>query len=149
MDTTTKAHTLGAVTLHATPNPDPQVVRIGFPLSHPYVDVCWTAVLGPTGGVMLRRIDGLWIDSLSPTLDTADLASMVGIGRGTGRHSPVWRTITRLERFGIVRAIGPGQLEVSTELPPLHPRDLGRTSGWVQDQHARLLDAHLADLAAA
>lgn len=146
MATVSTAHTFGTITLHAVGHPDPQVARAGFRLNHPYIEVCWITVLGPTGVMLLRRVSDLWTGELSPTIDIADLAHMVGVGTGTGRQSPIWRTITRLERFRLARSAGPGQLEIFTELPPLDAPALGRCSTWTRDQHARILDAHLADL---
>mgnify|MGYP000019307435 CR=1 FL=1 len=41
-------------------HPNRQVRQIGFDLSDTYVEQCWSAVVGPSAVVLLRRMPELW-----------------------------------------------------------------------------------------
>jgi len=41
-------------------HPNRQVRRVGFDLSDTYVEQCWSAVIGPSAVVLLRRMPELW-----------------------------------------------------------------------------------------
>src|SRR5438105_2076504 len=100
--------------LHAVPHPSAPVRQAGFPLDHPYVEHCWTPVIGPTSVAFLRRCAWLWRDANPASVPTADLAGLLGLGRGTGRNSPLWHTVDRLVRFGFADAPAANELQVYT-----------------------------------
>lgn len=135
------------IRLHATPHPSASVRRAGFPLDHPYLEQCWTPLLGPTSIVLLRRIPELWRENLTAELPVPELAASIGLGRATGRHGPLWRTLDRLVRFRFADMPVPGEFDVFTELPPVHERLLERLPAWNRRHHDQLLGAHLDHLA--
>lgn len=137
------------IRLHATPHHSVEVRKAGFPLDHPYLEHCWTPLLGPTAVVLLRRIPQLWRDQgLTAELTAGELAASIGLGRSTGRQGPLGRTFERLVRFRFVKGSGPGEFDVFTEIPPVRDRQLERLPAWNRQRHDDLLDVHLDHLAA-
>lgn len=47
--------TTRVIRFHGVPHPEPRIRQVGFSLDHPYVEQCWTPVLGPTSVLLLRR----------------------------------------------------------------------------------------------
>jgi len=129
--------------VHPAPHPKLEVHRAGFPLDHPYLEQCWTPVLGPSSVLLLRRIPWLWRESAPAEVDVGELGAQLGLGRGDGRHSPMARTVERIVRFRFASWSGPGALDVFTEVPPLPDRHLDRVPGWCVERHEQLLTAHL------
>ncbi|SRR6266851_4162951 len=133
--------------LHPVAHPTAPVRQVGFPLDHPYLEHCWTPVLGPSSVLLLRRCPWLWREATPTRVSMDQLAGQLGLGRGTGRNSPVWHTIERVVRFRFAAMPTPGELHVYTEVPPVPARQLERLPGWCQSEHERLLGAHLDALA--
>lgn len=131
--------------IHPASHPRVDVHRAGFPLEHPYVEQCWTPVLGPSSVLLLRRVSWWWRDSTPALLTTSDLGAQLGLGRGTGKHSPANRTADRIVRFGFGQWSGPSSLDVYTEVPPVPAKQLARLPQWCAERH-ELLSAHLAEL---
>lgn len=135
--------------LEALPHPDPQVRRLGFDLSHPYVEQCWAAVMGPSGIAILRRLPVMWTQDMPARIQADDFARSLGLGQGTGEHRRFHRALDRLTQFGLAEWLERGQtLGVYTEVPPLSGHQLARQSGWTRAAHERLLGGHLDHLAA-
>ena len=132
--------------VHPAPHPKLEVHRAGFPLDHPYLEQCWTPVLGPSSVLLLRRVPLLWRESAPAEVDLGDLGAQLGLGRGDGRHSPMARTIERIVRFRFASSSQPGVLDVFTEVPPLPERHLDRVPQWCVERHEQLLSAHLESL---
>lgn len=139
---------LPSLRLHAVPHPSAPVRRAGFALDHPYLEQCWAPIVGPTSVLLLRRMPMLWREGLSVEVDPAELAASLGLGTGTGRNSPLVRTLDRLERFGFAQQRILGDLEVFTEVAPVADRQLDRLPAWSRQRHQVLLGAHLDRLAA-
>ncbi len=133
--------------LHAVPHPSAPVRQAGFPLDHPYLEHCWTPVIGPSSVLLLRRCPWLWREAAPARIPTEDLARQLGLGTGTGRSSPVWHTIQRVVRFRFAAMAAPGELRVYTEVPPVLSRQLDRLPSWCRQEHERLLGQHLDGLA--
>ncbi len=87
------------IDLHAVPHPVAPVRRAGFALDDPYLEQCWTPVIGPSSVALLRHCAWRWQDAAPARVKTEDLAGELGLGRGTGRSSPIWHTIERVVRF--------------------------------------------------
>ena len=124
-----------------------QVRQAGFPLDHPYLEQCWTPVLGPTSVLLLRRCNALWADATPARVPVAQLSGQLGLGRGTAPSSHIWRTVRRLVDNGFALDAAPGELHVYTEVPPVPARLLARTPAWCRQAHDRLLGEHLDALA--
>lgn len=124
-------------------HPDPRVVRVGFDLTHPYVQ-CWGPVIGPSATSLVRRLPVLWAEATPATVTRADLARSLGLGDGTGPNSRLIRALDRTVRFGLARWNDAGQsVEVFYRIPALTPRQLERLPDWTQRAHQRLIDSHL------
>lgn len=132
--------------IHPAPHPRVDVHRAGFPLDHPYLEQCWTPVLGPSSVLLLRRMSLLWRDATPALLSTSELGAQLGLGRGTGRHSPANRTVDRIVRFGFASWSSPSSLDVFTEIPPVPAKQLDRLPQWCVERHDSLLSAHLDGL---
>jgi hypothetical protein len=134
--------------LHPVPHPDPQIRRVGFDLTHPYIEQCWGAVLGPSGVAMLRRMPAIWAEQVPARQPSVELAASLGIPGGTGEQNRFNRTIERLTRFGLAEWLEHGSaVEIYTEVAPVSDRALERTPEWTRRAHSRLLGEHLDGLA--
>ncbi|MCP3857538.1 MAG: hypothetical protein GY745_08515 [Actinomycetia bacterium] len=116
-------------------------------ISHPYRRRWWLPVIGPTATVLVDHLatvgTGDW-----QIHDTTELATALGLGRGTGLHSPLIRTLERLTRFGF------GTFDIAPGHPHSDPclsvwRTIGLvpervTQGWPQ----AMQQAHAIDLVA-
>lgn len=133
-------------TLRFTPvdHPDARVQRVGFDLADPYVEQCWSAVVGPSSTLLLRRMPALWVAQVPAEIDASDLSRSLGLGRGVGDKSRLASTLDRLARFGLARPAPDGAgLDVYRQVPPLSPRQLAQVPEWTRVAHDRLFDAHL------
>lgn len=120
---------------------DPDLAIRGFEPRSAYVERYWLGVLGPSAVFLIRRLArGLEEHPAGFRIDLADTARAIGLGAGTGRQSPIVRTIDRACMFGTMRRSGPDQLEVRTHLPKLTRRQLERLPLVVRRSH----DAWLA-----
>lgn len=137
------------IDLHAVPHPTPTVRRAGFPLDHPYLEQCWTPIIGPSSVLLLRRCAWLWREGEPAHVTLAELASQLGLGKGTGRSSPVWHTLERVDRFRFASFVAPGEMHVFTEVPPVPARQLERLPRWCRNQHEHLLTQHIESLSRA
>jgi hypothetical protein len=134
------------VTLHPASHPEPTVHRTGFTLDSPYLEHCWTPILGPSSVLLLRRVASLWRSEAPASIELGDLAAQLGLGQATSTQSPIVRTLRRLERFNFVTwPAGPG-IDVYTEVAPLSPTLRRRLPLWSANEHARLLDNRIEEL---
>lgn len=131
--------------LNPANHPDPRVRRIGFELSDPYVEQCWSAVIGPSAMLLLRRAPALWSVEAPAEVEPSAFSRSLGLGAGIGSNSRLASTLERLTRFGLARRTDDG-LDVFLEVPPLAAHQLERLPAWTRATHERLLTAHLASL---
>lgn len=131
--------------LNPANHPDPRVRRVGFDLSDPYVEQCWSAVVGPSAVLLLRRAPALWTVEVPAEVEPSAFSRSLGLGSGVGANSRLASTMERLTRFGLARHTDDG-LDVFLEVPPLSPHQLDRLPAWTQATHERLFAAHLASL---
>lgn len=126
-------------------HPDTRVRRIGFALSDPYVEHCWSAVIGPSSTLLLRRLPTLWIARVPAETDAGELSRSLGLGAGD--RSRLASTLERLVNLGLARPAADGAgLEVYRQVPPLTQRGLARLPEWTRDAEDRLLGAHLTQI---
>ena len=136
-------------TLQFTPvdHPDARVRRIGFDLTDPYIERCWSAVIGPSSTLLLRRLPTLWIARVPAEIDAGELSRSLGLGAGAGERSRLAATLERLVNFGLARPASDGAgLDVYRQVPPLTQRQLARLPEWTRDAEDRLLGAHLTQV---
>jgi len=136
-------------TLCFTPvdHPDVRVQRIGFDLTDPYVEQCWSAVVGPSSTLLLRRLPVLWVARVPAEIDATELSQSLGLGSGVGEHSRLTNTLQRLARFGLATPTVDGTgLDVYRQVAPLSPRQVARLPEWTRDAHERLFGAHLEQI---
>lgn len=122
-------------------------MRHGFDLQHPYVELCWTPVLGPTATLAARRLDLLLRDEpRGVDVDVPDLGRQLGVsphGRA-GRWSPIVRALERLERYGFARwDPHTDRFALRQTVAAVSPRLLERLPETTVRLHHRLTDLHL------
>ena len=137
-----------SVAIHETPEPttlqvrawpDQVIDQLGFDPASAYVELCWLPILGPSAVWAIRRLTaGLRANPDGYAMGIADLGVALGLGTGTGRCSPVVRTIHRLVRFEVARFESGTVLAVRRHLPPLAQRQLLRLPPVLRQAHARL-----------
>lgn len=137
--------------LRPGPHPDPAVQRAGFQLDDPYLERCWAALIGPAATELLRRVPGLWHQGVA-SVDTAELASTLGLRPASLTRNPINRTLDRVVSYGFgewgvtVNFGVPGpcrnELIVYTQVAPLSTSDLSRVPPATRAMHSELLRAH-------
>ncbi|MCB0951179.1 MAG: hypothetical protein KDB13_00310 [Microthrixaceae bacterium] len=125
-------------------HPDIRVRRVGFDLRDPYVEQCWSAVVGPSSTLLLRRMPDLWATNPPGEIEATELSRSLGLGLGVGDRSRLMSTMNRLVQYRLARPVPDGAgLEVFRQVSPLTPHQLGRVPQWTRDTHERLLGTHL------
>ena len=133
-------------TLRFTPvdHPDTRMQRVGFDLNDPYVEQCWSAVVGPSSTLLLRRMTVLWLAQVPAQIGASELSQSLGLGVGVGERSRLANTLNRLVQFGLAKQAPDGAgLDLYRHVAPLTERQLDRVPQWTRDTHVRLLDTHL------
>ena len=140
---TTLNHVPTVLVFQAVRHPSPQVHHMGLQLDEPYVERCWTPILGPTAVLLLRRLPVLWLQSPTIGVRVDELAASLGVGRADGKTSPLMRAIGRLVHMRFAVSSGDREIDVYTEVRPLGSRQLARVPDGVRLLHERLLAARL------
>ncbi|MDP9389481.1 MAG: hypothetical protein M3Q48_16590 [Actinomycetota bacterium] len=133
--------------LEVVPWDDPLVEQHGHPARSAYVETYWLSVIGPASTWAIRRLSA-WLDA-SPAgyqLWLSELGRELGLGAGTGRNSPVIRTLSRLIAFGLAVPMGEA-LAVRRSLAPLTCRQAARLPEALASQHERERDRSAPQLA--
>lgn len=136
-------------TLSFTPvdHPDERVQRIGFDLTDPYVEQCWSSVVGPSSTLLLRRLPTLWISRVPAEVGASDLSRSLGLGIGVGERSRLANTLNRLVQFRLAKPSLDGTgFDVYRQVAPLSPRQLERVPEWTRGTHDRLFGCHLEQI---
>src|SRR3546814_20511726 len=82
-------------------HPDPRVQRVGFDLTDPYVEQCWSAVVGPTSVLLLRRLPTMWMARVPVEMGASELSLTLGLRRGVGKHCRLASVLARVARYGL------------------------------------------------
>ena len=128
-------------------HPDARSRRIGFDLTDPYIERCWSAVIGPSSTLLLRRLPTQRIARVPADIDAGELSRSMGLGAGAGERSRLAPTLERLVNLGLARpAADRAGLDVYRQVPPLTQRQLARLPEWTRDAEERLLGAHLTQV---
>lgn len=128
-------------------HPDARVQRVGFDLTDPYVEHCWSTVVGPSSTLLLRRLPTLWRDRVPAEIGASELSQSLGLGVGVGERSRLVNTLNRLVHYRLARPAADGtEIEVFRQVAPLSPRQLDRAPQWTRDTHEQLFGAHLEQI---
>lgn len=93
-------------------------------LSSDYFEHYYTPVMGPTCVLLARRL----LDHAGTSVDVADLALAVGLGRST---QSLWRAVIRLNRFQVASVYGP-YLVIRPRVPSIDdPRQTRLLPSWL------------------
>jgi hypothetical protein len=105
---------------------DPSSDGFGHDVRSSYVETYWLPLLGPSALWAARRL-GVWLeaDPAGFEVPLESLSRSLGLGRGTGRQSPIVRTLARLAHFGMANADG-FTYAARRRFPSLTPRHINR-----------------------
>lgn len=107
-----------------------------------YATALWLPILGPSTFLAWRLVASEIQHHPAGVTTTLDrLAADLGLGSPNGQQSAVVRTLRRLERFGVTRAITDDLVLIREELPPATPMQVARLHEAVRARHDRLTDA--------
>ena len=114
---------------------DPVLDQLGFDPRSDYVERYWLSILGPSAVLFLRRIAAALEDQPEGfDLDLVAWAQELGLGSKGGKHSPMWRTVDRICRFGLATRNG-SAVALHRHLPPLTMRQVERLPAHLRTQH--------------
>ena len=118
--------------------PVPVIEALGHHPASDYAERFWLPVIGPSALWAHRRLTaGFATDRSSYQLDLSTLGGEIGLGAGTGRNSPIVRTLTRLVDFHLAEIID-DRLGVYTSLPPLTRRQAAGLPDHLAQRHREL-----------
>ena len=116
----------------------PVIEALGHHPTSDYAERFWLPVIGPSALWAHRRLTaGLVSDHSGYQLNLTTLSREIGLGTGTGRNSPVVRTLARLVDFHLAEIID-DRLGVYTSLPPLTRRQSARLPDHLAHRHRDL-----------
>ncbi len=122
---------------------DPRATAHWHDLRGDYVERFWLGVLGPATTLLLRRFARGFVERPDGfRVSPADTAGALGMGRGTGKHSMIARTVDRACQFKAAFVVDEHTLAVRSLLPPLTGRQLARLPVTLQRAHDAWLDKH-------
>jgi hypothetical protein len=106
-----------------------------------YATAVWLPLLGPSTFLAWRLLACELQHHPGGVTTTLDrLAADLGLGSPRGEQAAIVRTLRRLERFSITRAITDDLVLIREELPPATPAQLARLDDAVRDRHDRVTD---------
>ena|GEM_PF-3591635 len=99
--TTPQEHTMNIDQIIATRFTDhPHQAPGDVPIDHPYRQRWWLPIIGPTSTCLLNHLATQGTNDDWHLTPTRTLATAIGLGKGTGKYSPLIRSLDRLTRFG-------------------------------------------------
>ncbi len=123
--------------IRVTPWPDPVLDVIGHDPRSWYAETFWLPTLGPTSLLLLRHLaDRFELDPSGVDLPVADTAAALGLGPRDGQHSPLVKSLNRLQQFDLACAQSTATIAVRRALPPVHRRHVRRLPAALQARHA-------------
>ncbi len=126
--------------LRITAWPDEVIDRLGHQPDSAYFEWLWLPRVGPSAAWAYRRLtSGLGAQPDGYTVSLEELAHWLGLGRGTGTHSVVVRTLRRLTVFHLAIQIDGSTLGLRRRVPPLTQAQLARLSPHLQRTHLHLV----------
>ena len=103
----------------------------------PYVEQVWLGVLGPSATWAWQRLARLASARPGVTIESADLATSLGLGDSLGSNAAISRTLGRLVAFDAAQR-GADIIAVRVALPDLPARRTARLSPSARLAHERL-----------
>lgn len=120
---------------------NPILEALGHRPTSQYAEQFWLPTIGPSALWAQRRLTaGFTGGRNSYTVDLAELGRAIGLGGGTGRNSPVVRTVARLVDFHLAEIVDE-RLGVAMMLPPLSRRQAMRLPEHLATRHQELARA--------
>jgi|SRR5947207_1623078 len=132
--------------LRIVPLIDPVIESVGHEPRSLYAETYWLPVIGPSAMWALRRL-AAWAEAQPTGVEVMlpDLAHELGLGGGTGRNSPMVRTLARLVVFQLAQVDeSRNALAVLRAVPPLARRQLLRLPRHLVERHKAELEAMAA-----
>jgi hypothetical protein len=127
--------------IRVTPWPDPVIDVIGHDPRSWYAETFWLPTLGPTALLLLRHLaDRFEFDPSGVELPVADTAAALGLGPRDGEHSPLVRSLSRLQQFELAHKESEETIAVRRALPPVHRRHVRRLPTTLQARHAEWVE---------
>lgn len=124
---------------------DPELAISGFSARSAYCERYWLPVMGPSATLLIRlAADMCAAHPSGVTMQRAELARSLGLGKSIGPNGPLARAMLRLEYFGMAREVA-GAFETRTHLPPVNAALLRRVPKQLRDNHSNWLLRHSAD----
>jgi hypothetical protein len=108
---------------------------LAVPLNHPYVEDCLTHRYGPTAVMLLRMAWRRWLADPVWHTSVDQLAGLLGVGGGEGRHAVVPKTLHRLHQFHVLTPTVQGHWLCFDTVPVLSGRLLERAPHPVRAAH--------------
>lgn len=120
-----------------------------FPLGHPYFEIVYAPLLGPTATLLARNLlRHLTIARGPVTVLATDIALELGLRASSdvslGRRSHLRHALDRLAHDRIIRWLGDADIGVHVAVPPLGPHALKKLPGSARRVHEHFVAA-LAD----
>jgi hypothetical protein len=128
--------------VYVEPWRDEVIDSLGHDPRDSYCESFWLPVVGPSVYLLGRRFV-VWLDG-SPdglTLPLVPLSAAIGLGQGTGRNSPLIRSMARMVAFGLARVDAGDRLAVLHRWPPLTIARARRLPAWLAQDHDAAIQA--------
>lgn len=115
---------------------DDVIDTLGHDPHDEYCEQFWLPIVGPSVYLLGRRFVTWLADSPDGlTVPLAPLSAAIGLGQGTGRGSPLIRSLGRMVAFGLARVDPGDRFAVRRRWPPLTAARSRRLPGWLAEQH--------------
>lgn len=111
-----------------------------FALTHPYLEVVYGPILGPTAVLVARNLGRRLAAASGPiTVSVVAIGFELGLRAShkepLGKRSPVRHAIDRLKHTHLVQWLAPDHLAVQTEVPAANERTLARLPESAAEAH--------------
>ena len=127
---------IDSATLRIEPWPDPVIDSLGYDPRSWYVEQFWLPVIGPTSTWLVRHLAArLDASPAGIDIEVDATAHALGLGRKSGRHSPLQRSLSRCVTFELACRRDEGTYRVRRRIPPLPRRHLVRLPLSLQETH--------------
>jgi len=120
-----------------TPWADPVIEAVGHRPGSPYIEAVWLGTLGPSATWAWQRLARIATTKPGLNIDTADLATSLGLGDSLSRNAKMSRTLSRLVAFDAARLTAES-FAVRVALPDVTERQVARLSPSVRFAHDHL-----------